>query len=80
MYEAFKEMPGAVGEQNDDTRRMAILERFLKLKPPNFAGKHDPPSAEEWLKSVKKMFDTLNVPEIYRVEFATFLFEGDVRE
>ena len=77
MYEAFETMADSMSEQNDDTRRMATLERFLELKPPKFEGKPDPPISERWLNSVRTIFDTMNVPLNYRIEFATFLFEGD---
>ncbi|XP_062077167.1 uncharacterized protein LOC133782038 [Humulus lupulus] len=60
-----------------DTRRMATLEKFLQLKPPYFEGKPDPSTAEMWLKSIKEKFDTLDVPPNYRMQFATFLFEGN---
>ena len=62
------------GSSNPQADRRRSLKEFKDHSPPSFNGKPDPEVVEQWLDSVKKKFDILEVSEEYRVDFATYLF------
>ncbi|XP_059639273.1 uncharacterized protein LOC132281596 [Cornus florida] len=56
-------------------RKMEFLSKFRKLDPPNFHGNtsHDVCDAERWIKKVKKLFETVGMPEEFKVCMASSL-------
>ena len=65
----------ASGSSRQSDRRK-LLKEFKEQDPPSFDGKPDPVAAELWIESVEKKFDILDIPQRFRVEFATYMFEG----
>ncbi|XP_024027271.1 uncharacterized protein LOC21410848 isoform X2 [Morus notabilis] len=81
LDEMFQTFQGAPRERRDpEAHRTNALMDFMKSKPPMFEGSSDHATAERWLKEIKEKFDTLVVPQEYRVGFATYLFEGSVED
>ena len=56
-----------------------LLERFKRLCNNVFEGGNDPLVAEEWMKEVELVLDTLGIEGNQRVVLATFLFRGEAR-
>lgn len=80
MFQAFQGAQRTVEKPDPEAHRANFLMEFIKLKPPVFRGLSDPVAAERWLKKMKKKFKKLEVPQEYRVGFATYLFEGSAEE
>ncbi|XP_073056956.1 uncharacterized protein [Primulina eburnea] len=55
------------------------LERFRKMKPPEFDGSTDPMVALEWVKAVESIYDYLQFEDIDRVSCAIFLLTKTAR-
>ncbi|MQM06374.1 hypothetical protein Taro_039195, partial [Colocasia esculenta] len=47
--------------------RMALLERFLRLRPPTFSGDRDPNIAESWVHELERTFETMDCAELDQV-------------
>ena len=43
------------------------------MYPPSFKGKPDPTTIEMWIIDIKKDFDTLEIPMVHRVSFASLI-------
>ena len=54
------------------------LEHFLKLHPPFFKGIMDLRVAEEWIASVKKLFDVMQAPDQLRMILVPFVLQGSM--
>ena len=52
-------------------------EKFQKLKPPVFLGGVDPKIAENWLRTLERMFIHGRIPEIEKVTCAAFMLRDD---
>ena len=59
--------PPSKPEGND-----SICERFQKLKPPTFEGEADPKVAENWIRTVERMFSYGRIPNEAKVSCAAF--------
>ena len=66
----------AAGGSSRQPYRLKLLKDFKEQDPPSFDWKPDPVGAELWIESVEKKFDILDIPQRFRVEFATYMFEG----
>ncbi|XP_048498024.1 uncharacterized protein LOC125496567 [Beta vulgaris subsp. vulgaris] len=52
------------------------FKRFSAHNPPTYDGKPDPTEFEEWLNSMEKLFDAIQCPEKWKVNFAVFYLKG----
>ncbi|XP_048497426.1 uncharacterized protein LOC125496058 [Beta vulgaris subsp. vulgaris] len=52
------------------------FKRFSTHNPPTYDGKPDPTEFEEWLNSMVKLFDAIQCPEKWKVNFAIFYLKG----
>ena len=50
---------------------------FRKANPPSFRGAFDSDKADEWVKTMKKVFSILDCTNRQKVAFATYLLEAD---
>ncbi|XP_057247408.1 uncharacterized protein LOC130589830 [Beta vulgaris subsp. vulgaris] len=46
------------------------------LNPPSYDGKPDPVAFEDWINRIDQLFETLQCPEKWRVDFAVFYLTG----
>ncbi|XP_023915676.2 uncharacterized protein LOC112027245 [Quercus suber] len=56
---------------------LVLFKRFRRLSPPGFRGTTDPFKAEEWIKKMENIFNTIGCIDDQRVTFATFILEGE---
>ncbi|XP_062093873.1 uncharacterized protein LOC133799899 [Humulus lupulus] len=56
-----------------------VYEMFKKKSPPNFEGKPDPMEAEDWLKSMKAIFQHMYLNDRERISCASLLLKNDAR-
>ena len=54
------------------------FKRFSTHNPPTYDGKPDPNESEEWLNSMEKLFDAIQCPKKWKVNFAVFYLKGQV--
>ncbi|XP_056158560.1 uncharacterized protein LOC115664831 [Syzygium oleosum] len=54
-----------------------LVEQFLKLRPPKFAGMGDPEEAESWIDELHKAFELLRCSEKEKVTLATYQLQGN---
>ncbi|XP_022851452.1 uncharacterized protein LOC111373183 [Olea europaea var. sylvestris] len=50
-----------------------IIEQFRRYRPPSFDGGDDPLAAEEWLRTIEKIFRHISCPENQKVLCAEFM-------
>ena len=77
MYRAFQGM--ATHAQNDNQggdSKQGYLRDFIQSRAASFNGEAEPKEAEDWFKSIVKHLNTQGVLQEYRVEFASYKFEG----
>ena len=74
MYEAFRGMATRPREEPSDLKQQYLRE-FRKVDVPVLKGDGGPERAEAWMETIMKHFDTLGVPNEYRVEFAAYKLE-----
>ena len=55
------------------TEGPSILEHFRRLNLPYFKGQSQPIIVEHWLRSIKKIFQTIRCEEDEKVNLATFM-------
>ncbi|KAL2520152.1 uncharacterized protein Fot_24075 [Forsythia ovata] len=51
-------------------------ERFRNLNPPVFEGTNDLMKPEEWLRTIDNIFKYNRVPDIEKVNYASFMLRG----
>ncbi|MQL71253.1 hypothetical protein Taro_003573 [Colocasia esculenta] len=56
--------------------RTALLERFLRLRPPMFHGEYDPDKAESWTHELECIFETMECAEDNQVQLAVYQLKG----
>ena len=76
MIAFLQSLQQAASGSSRQSDRRKLLKDFKEQDPPSFDGKPDPAAAELWIESVEKKFDILDIPQRFRVEFATYMFEG----
>ncbi|KAL5547177.1 hypothetical protein UlMin_006864 [Ulmus minor] len=74
MYEALEAMTG------EGNRKQRALREFKKSKPDMFLGQMDPILAGRWLDNLVLEFNLQDIPQEYRVDFATYLLRDAARE
>jgi hypothetical protein len=52
------------------------MTKFMRLKPPTFAGSDNPMEADDWLKVIERKLDTIHCNERDRVMLATHQLTG----
>ncbi|MQL70530.1 hypothetical protein Taro_002836, partial [Colocasia esculenta] len=60
--------------------RTALLERFLRLRPPMFHGEYDPDKAESWTHELERIFETMECAEEDQVRLAVYQLKGAAHE
>ncbi|MQL91301.1 hypothetical protein Taro_023918 [Colocasia esculenta] len=60
--------------------RTALLERFLRLRPPMFHGEYDPDKAESWTHELERIFETMDCAEEDQVRLAVYQLKGAAHE
>ena len=58
------------------TRRQAQLTAFVRARAPEFDGYQEPLTEDQWLKSIKRIFRTLETLVEFQVLFGTHRFAG----
>ena len=53
-----------------------IFDRMNAMKPKYYSGKADPVEYEGWIRNMEKIFDAVQCPEKYKVNFAAYYLEG----
>ncbi|XP_056691642.1 uncharacterized protein [Spinacia oleracea] len=53
-----------------------MFKNFSSLNPPSYDGKPDPVEFEDWINRIDQLFETLQCPEKWRVDFAVFYLSG----
>ncbi|XP_057248862.1 uncharacterized protein LOC130590443 [Beta vulgaris subsp. vulgaris] len=53
-----------------------MFKKFSSLNPPSYDGKPDPVAFEDWINRIDQLFETLQCPEKWRVDFAVFYLTG----
>ena len=56
------------------------LGRVQKFRPPTFNGEKDDEVAENWIKTMKKIFRALKYTDERKVSFGEFQLEGPAKE
>ena len=74
MATFLQNLQQAAGSSNRQTDCRRLLREFREHNPPTFDGRPDPAAVELWVDSVEKKFAILDIPDRFRVEFATYLF------
>ncbi|XP_048131564.1 uncharacterized protein LOC125314128 [Rhodamnia argentea] len=62
---------------NDGRRAQKLVEQFLKLKPPKFAGSGDPEAATSWIEELEKAFALLRCTDEDKVTLAIYRLRGN---
>ncbi|XP_030470573.2 uncharacterized protein LOC115688788 [Syzygium oleosum] len=65
------------GNGNGDRTMHGLVEQFLKLRPPKFAGTGDPEEAESWIDELQKAFELLRCSEEDKVTLAAYQLQGN---
>ncbi|MQM12914.1 hypothetical protein Taro_045833 [Colocasia esculenta] len=60
--------------------RTALLERFLRLRPPMFHSEYDPDKAESWTHELERIFETMECAEEDQVRLAVYQLKGAAHE
>ncbi|MQM13870.1 hypothetical protein Taro_046791 [Colocasia esculenta] len=60
--------------------RTALLEKFLRLRPPMFHGEYDPDKAESWTHELERIFETMECVEEDQVRLAVYQLKGAAHE
>ena len=76
MTAFLQSLQQATSGSSRQSDRRKLLKDFKEQDPPSFDGKLDLVAADLWIESVEKKFDILDIPQRFRVEFATYIFEG----
>ncbi|XP_056177041.1 uncharacterized protein LOC130140755 [Syzygium oleosum] len=69
----------ASGSGNGERRLQGLVEQFLKLKPPRFAGTGNPEEAEAWIDGMEKIFDLLDCNDVDKIALAEYQLQGNAR-
>lgn len=64
------------GQQGEKEEGGDIFSRMNAMKPRYYQGKADPVEYEGWVRSMEKIFDAVQCPEKYKVNFAAYYLEG----
>ncbi|WJX17476.1 hypothetical protein P8452_07389 [Trifolium repens] len=64
-------------QQREATHEDVGLNSFLKGKPPQFKGDHNPEGAEKWLQEIEKIFEFTHCRANRKVGYASFMLTGD---
>ena len=56
---------------------MIVLREFLRQSLPTFQGSSNPLDANRWIRRVTKVFNGLGVAKDFKVDLATYLFDGE---
>ncbi|XP_056691541.1 uncharacterized protein [Spinacia oleracea] len=54
----------------------SMFKKFSSLNPPSYDGKPDPVEFEDWINRIDQLFETLQCPKEWRVDFAVFYLTG----
>ncbi|XP_030473587.1 uncharacterized protein LOC115691150 [Syzygium oleosum] len=65
------------GNGNGDRTMHGLVEQFLKLRPPKFAGIGDPEEAKSWIDELQKTFELSRCYEEEKVNLATYQLQGN---
>ena len=57
--------------------RQSNMTKFKRLTPPSFEGSTEPLVAEKWLTEMDKVFRVLRCTEEEKVNYATYMLQGD---
>ncbi|XP_030519738.2 uncharacterized protein LOC115733210 [Rhodamnia argentea] len=66
-----------LGAANDGRQAQKLVEQFLKLKPPKFAGSGDPEAATSWIEELEKAFALLRCTDEDKVTPAIYRLRGN---
>ena len=78
IFEAFAQQMVQLGGTNNNIAPMLplhgskVLERFRALQPEKFDGMGDPSKAEQWLREMDLIFDTIECSDQEKRRMATF--------
>ncbi|XP_057443938.1 uncharacterized protein LOC130736109 [Lotus japonicus] len=67
------------GAANNQEEIYHGLDKFLKRSSPKFEGGYTPDGAYEWVRELKRIFETLVCAEPRKVAFASYLLSGEAR-
>ena len=56
-----------------------IYERFRKQKPPMFQGTPDPAKAENWIKRIQQIFESMKLTDAQKLAYAVYQFDDEAR-
>ena len=60
-------------------RQEPLYESFGRMKPAPFEGSTDPLEAEEWLSSMETILDFMELGDMERVIWASYMLKRDAR-
>ncbi|XP_057250605.1 uncharacterized protein LOC125497568 [Beta vulgaris subsp. vulgaris] len=60
----------------NENESATMFKKFSSLNPPLYDGKPDPVAFEDWINRIDQLFETLQCPEKWRVDFAVFYLTG----
>ncbi|XP_074266796.1 uncharacterized protein LOC141590083 [Silene latifolia] len=61
---------------NNEEDSIQYFKKMGNCKPKTYDGKLDPVELENWIRSLDKLFDAIQCPEKWRVEFAVYYLVG----
>ncbi|XP_073131622.1 uncharacterized protein [Henckelia pumila] len=68
-----------VGNDRTGMVRNPIYKRFMELGPAEFKEGSDPIVAEEWVQYLETIFEFMQLTNVDRMRYATFMFRDDAR-